>query len=67
MDSNARSTSWHDTSTNNRGKHLEDYIISKQLHIMIERSTKPTFENRIGKRNNDLTLVTNNLMRRITG
>ena len=27
MDSNARSTSWHDT-TSNRGKHLEEYIIS---------------------------------------
>jgi hypothetical protein len=40
MASNARSTSWHDT-TNNRGKRLEDYIISKQLHIMNEPSTKP--------------------------
>jgi hypothetical protein len=28
MDSNARSTSWHDTTTNNREKHLEEYIIS---------------------------------------
>ena len=49
MDSKARSTSWHDTTTNNRRKHLEDYIISKQLHIMNEPSTKTTFENRIGK------------------
>ena len=40
MDSNARSTTWHDTKTNNSGKHLEDYIISKQLHIMNEPSTK---------------------------
>jgi len=29
MDSNARSTTWHDTTTNNRGKQLEEYIISK--------------------------------------
>ena len=49
MDSNSRSTSWHDTTNNNRGKHLEDYIISKQLHIMNEPSTKTTFENRIAK------------------
>jgi len=40
MDSNARSTTWHDTKTNNSGKHLEDYIISKQLHIMNEPNTK---------------------------
>ena len=66
MDSNARSTSWHDTTINSRGKRLEDYIISKQLQIMKEPSTKTTFENRIGKSNIDLTLVTNNLIRRIT-
>ena len=33
---------------------------------MNEPSTKTTFENRIGKSNIDLTLVTNNLIRRIT-
>jgi hypothetical protein len=33
MDSNARSTSWHDT-TNNRGKQLEEYILSKEIHIV---------------------------------
>jgi sugar/nucleoside kinase (ribokinase family) len=48
MDSNARSTSWHDT-TNNRGKHLEEYIVSKQLHIMNEPSANKTFESRTGK------------------
>jgi hypothetical protein len=41
MDSNARSTSWHDTITNNRGNHLEEYISSKPLQIMNEQSTKP--------------------------
>jgi hypothetical protein len=66
MDSNARSTSWHDTITNNRRKHLEEYISSKQLQIMNELSTKTTFENRIGKSNIDLTIVTSNLLRRIT-
>jgi hypothetical protein len=66
MNSNARSTSWYDKITNNRGKHLEDYIFSKQLHIMNEPSTKTTFENRIGKSNIDLTLVTSNLLRRIS-
>jgi hypothetical protein len=50
MGSNARS-SWHDKTTNNRGKYLEDYIISKQLHIMNEPSANTTFESRIGKSN----------------
>ena len=66
MDSYARPTTSHDTKTNNRGKHLEDYIISKQLHIMKEPSTKITYESRTDKTNIDLTLVTNNLVRRIT-
>ena len=66
MDSNARSTSWHDTITDNRRKYLEEYIISKQLHIMNESSTNTTFANRIGKSNIDLTLITSNLLRRIS-
>jgi hypothetical protein len=66
VDSNAMSTSWHDTITNNRGKNLEEYIISKHLHIMNETSTNTTFSNRIGKSNIDLTLTTNNLLRRIS-
>jgi len=65
MNSNARSTSWHDT-INNKGKHLEENISSKQLQIMNETSTKPTFENRIGKSKIDLTIVTSNLLLRIT-
>jgi len=63
MDSNTRSTMWHDTKTDNRSKYLEDYIISNLLHIMNEPSTKNTYESKTGKSNIDLTLVTNNLVR----
>jgi hypothetical protein len=63
MDSNARSTSWHDTTTSNREKHLEEY---KQLHIMNEPSANTTFESRTGKSNIDLTLITSNVLRRIS-
>jgi len=66
MASNARSTSWHDTTTDKTEKYLEEYIISKQLHIMNEPSTNTTFANRIGKSNIDLTLITSNLLRRIS-
>jgi len=66
MDTNARSTSWYDTTTNNRGKQQEEYIISKQIFIMNERSTKTTFESRIDKSNIDLTLATSNVLGKIT-
>jgi len=66
IDSNATSTSWHDTTTNNTGKHLEEYIISKQRHIMNEPSPNTTFESRTGKSNIDLTLLTSNVLRRIS-
>jgi hypothetical protein len=66
LDSNARSTTWHDTITSNRGKHLEEYIISKQLHIMNEPSANSTSESQTGKSNIDLTLVTSSVLRRIS-
>jgi hypothetical protein len=66
MDSNARTTSWHDITTNGRGKYLEEYIISKQLHIMNEPRANTTFESRTSKSNIDLTLVTSNKQRKIS-
>jgi len=66
MDSNARSTTWHDTTTNNRGKQIQEYIISKMLLIVNEPSTITNFKNRIRKSNTDLTLATSNVLRRIT-
>jgi len=33
IDSNARSASWHDSTTNARGKTLDEYLMSKQLYI----------------------------------
>jgi len=66
MASNALWTTWHDTTTN-RGKQLDECIISKQLHIMKEQSLKKgTFEKRIGKSKIHLTLATSNVLRRIT-
>ena len=67
MDSNARSTLWYDTLSNNRGKILEEFIINKQLYIMNEVSTSTTFTNRIGNSNIDLTLINSQLLRRVSG
>jgi len=36
MDSNSKSTSWHDIKTNRRAKILEEFLMSKQLHIINE-------------------------------
>jgi hypothetical protein len=44
------------------GKILEEYIISKGLHIMNEESEQTTFQNRIGSSNIDLTIVNNQLL-----
>jgi len=59
IDSNARSTSWHDVLTNNRGKKLEEFIINKQLHIANEESSRYTFQRERGASNIDLTIMNN--------
>jgi hypothetical protein len=66
IDSNARSTSWHDVLTNNRGKKLEEFIISKQLHIANEESSSNTFQTERGASNIDLTILNNKAIDYIT-
>jgi len=65
VNSNSRSAAWHDTQTNKRGKTLEEYITSKNLYIMNERSEGTTFHNRRGKSNIDLTIVNNPLIKEL--
>jgi len=62
VDSNSRSGAWHDSQTNQRGKIMEEYIISKNLNIMNEESELTTFQNRRGRSNIDLTIVNNQLL-----
>jgi hypothetical protein len=42
IDSNSRSTTWHDVTTNARGRLLEEFIASNQLHIINEESPRST-------------------------
>ena len=65
MDSNARSTTWHDTLTNARGRTLEEFLISQQLHILNEESNLTTFRSSRGSSNIDLTIVSNQLLRAV--
>jgi hypothetical protein len=66
-DSNSRSTLWHDTLTNTRGRILEEFITSKQRHIMNKEGSNTTFRNRIGASDIDLTIVNDQLLRRVSG
>jgi len=43
-DSNSRSKLWHDTYTNQRGKTLEEFIITSDLFLRNEETGIPTFE-----------------------
>jgi hypothetical protein len=66
MDSNARSTSWHDTTTNNRGKTPELFIAGNQLYIINEDSPRRTFQRSRRTSNVDLTIVNNPMLADVT-
>jgi hypothetical protein len=60
-DSNSRSTTWYDVLTNSKGKVLEVFFASNQLHIINEDSTK-TFHSSRGSSNIGLTIVNNQML-----
>ena len=62
MDSNYRSTTWHDVLTNSRGKLLEEFFTSNQLHIINKGSARTTFQSSKGSSNIDLTIVNNQML-----
>ena len=62
VESNSRLKTWHDSKTNSWGRKLEEYLVSKHLHIINEESERPTFFNSRGSSNIDLTIVNNNLI-----
>jgi len=59
MDSNSRSKLWHDTYTNQRGKTLDEFIITSDLLLMTVASGIPTFETIRGRSWIDLTVCNN--------
>jgi endonuclease/exonuclease/phosphatase family metal-dependent hydrolase len=65
IDSNARSASWHDSTTNARGRTLDEYITSNQLYILNEESLNTTFRSRRGVSNIDLMIITSQLLRTV--
>ena len=65
MDSNSRSTTWHDTQNNTRSRVLEEFISSNQLHILNEDSKYITFSSTRGSSNTDITIVNTQLFRTV--
>jgi hypothetical protein len=62
MDSNSRSSTWHDVLTTSRGKLLEGFLASHQLLIINEDSLETTFQSSRGSSSIDLTIVNNQML-----
>ena len=65
LDSNSRSRTWYDKLTNERGKKLEEFLISKQLFILNEESEMKTFQSSRGSSNIDLTISNHRLLKEV--
>jgi hypothetical protein len=63
IDSNAKSITWHDILTNKRGKVIEEFLISRHLHIANEESHYTTFQTCRGPSNIDLTVINNTALK----
>jgi len=62
VNSNSRSTVWHDKITNIRGKKLEEFVASHHLHVINEENKRTTFQSTRGKSNIDLTITNNQML-----
>jgi hypothetical protein len=67
VDSNSRSKLWHDAITNQRGKSLEEYILTRDLFLKNEDTSTPTFETMRGRSWIDLTLCNNPMVQKTSG
>ena len=65
IDSNSRYKTWHDNLNNARGRILEEFLTSKQLHILKEENTLTTYLSTHGSSNIDLTVVSKQLLRAV--
>ena len=65
MDPNSKSTSWHDTLTNRRGRILEEFLMIKWLHKMNEENNYTTFRSRRGTSNIDITVTCNQILSKV--
>ncbi|KAF6210595.1 hypothetical protein GE061_013701 [Apolygus lucorum] len=66
IDSNARSSTWYDVKTNERGRLLEDFIAERGLLVVNDNDGVPTFETRRARSWIDLTLSTTTMIPFVT-
>ena len=66
VDSNSRSSLWHDIITNERGRNLEEFLLSQQLYILNEESLQTTFRSTRGASNIDITITNGELLSTVT-
>ena len=66
VDTNCRSTTWYDVISNSRGRLLEEFLASNQLHLANQESERFTFENSRGSSNIDLTITNTQLLAEIS-
>ena len=66
IDSNSRSSSWHDIITNERGRILEEFLLSQQLYLLNEESYQTTFRTTRGASNIDITVTNGRLLSAVT-
>jgi exonuclease III len=66
MDSNCRSSSWHDIITNERGRILEEFLLSQQLYTLNEERHQTTFRSTRGASNIDITVTNGRVLSTVT-
>lgn len=67
MDSNSKSDLWFSGETDENGKIIEDFIMANNLYILNEPNNPPTFFSVSGQSNIDITLVSENMLRNVSG
>lgn len=65
LDANAKSELWYSNETDDRGRLLEEFILTNDLIILNEPNNPPTFMTSNGQSNIDLTLASSNFGRSI--
>lgn len=65
IDSNSRSSLWHDITTNTRGKRLAEFILENHLFVTNADTGQPTFQTRRGSSWIDLTLCNEKFIKEV--
>lgn len=65
MDANARSELWHSRETDERGRLMEEFLMTNDLFVVNEAHNPPTFQSANGESNIDITVVGGSLLNRI--